>query len=173
MQASGDARVRPRHLDDPECGRRGFVSAAAMEARERLQVEELLTLRQAEKAATVRSLRCSCRSHRPRKPGCEPSLRDHRLAPAQPGLAGIAECRRRTSASRVRENLVHGSMGAGGNQRQSATAARHQARYTGIAGKSSKSPWPLIPRLHEERFGPKPNKDRSSYSDSCTVAVGS
>jgi hypothetical protein len=26
---------------------------------------------------------------------------------------------------------------------------------TGMAGKSSKSPWPLIRKLHEERFGPR------------------
>lgn len=34
------------------------------------------------------------------------------------------------------------------------------------AGKSSKSPWPLIRRLHEERFGPRPSEGLESSSGS-------
>jgi len=34
------------------------------------------------------------------------------------------------------------------------TTTSHPAK-TGMAGKFSKSPWPLIRRLHEERFGPR------------------
>ncbi len=43
---------------------------------------------------------------------------------ARAAAARQSRVRLKTSVSRVRENLTHGSMGAGGNQRQSANAAR-------------------------------------------------
>jgi hypothetical protein len=44
------------------------------------------------------------------------------------------------------------------------TASQFELRSkTGMAGKSSKSPWPLIRRLHEERFGDGADAVRSAH----------
>lgn len=65
--------------------------------------------------------------------------------------SGSSGCRSRRSAIDLNVTEPIAETEAGGGAPEQAAAA-HLAN-TGIAGKSSKSPWPLIRRLHEERFG--------------------